>query len=143
MRVTKQTKITYDSPAHVRNMLQCTSSSKRGQNLTILEKKANVTIDLNGKTTSCDGMQPARLKRTTSHLAPHLGGVAASIGTLNRAGAYTLARACASTLHTCLSTNMLTQQAFEPFGNHDLFQTSGSTTFDPARLLKCAGPKHI
>ena len=42
--------------------------------------KTNVTIDLNGKTTSCDGMQPARLKRTTSHLVPHLGGVAASIG---------------------------------------------------------------
>ena len=61
-------------------------------------KRAHVTIDLNGKTTSCDGMQPARLKRTTSHLAPHLGGVAANIGTLNRAGAYTLARACASAL---------------------------------------------
>ena len=61
-------------------------------------KRAHVTIDLNGKTTACDGMQPARLKRTTSHLAPHLGGVAASIGTLNRAGAYTLARACASAL---------------------------------------------
>ena len=103
---------------------------------------ANVTIDLNGKTTSCDGMQPARLKRTTSHLAPHLGGVAANIGTLNRAGAYTLARACASALHTCLSTNMLTQQAFEPLVNHD-FQTSRSTVFDPARLLKRAGQPNM
>ena len=53
--------------------------------------------------TSCDGMQPARLKHTTSHLAPHLGGVAASIGTLNRVGAYTWARACASPLQTCLN----------------------------------------
>ena len=61
-------------------------------------KKANVTTDLNGKTTSCDGMQPARLKCTTSHLVPRLGGVAASIGALSRAGAYTLARACASAL---------------------------------------------
>ena len=78
-------------------MFQCTSGSTKARILPILEK-ANVTIDLNGKTTSCDGMQPARLNRTTSHLAPHLGGVAASIGTLNRAGAYTLARACASAL---------------------------------------------
>ena len=68
-----------------------------GTNLPILEQ-ANVTIDLNGKTTSFDGMQPARLKCTTSHLVPHLGGVAASIGALSRAGAYTLARACASAL---------------------------------------------
>ena len=73
------------------------------------------------KTASCDGMQPTRLDRTTSHLVPHLGGVAASIGTLNRAGAYTLARACASALQTSLSTNMLTQQAFEPLVNHGLF----------------------
>ena len=106
-------------------------------------KRANVTIDLNGKTTSCDGMQPARLKRTTSHLAPHLGGVAASIGTLNRAGAYTLARACASALQTSLSTNMLTQQAFEPLVNHDFSQTSGPTFLDPARLLKNAGSKNM
>jgi hypothetical protein len=41
-------------------------------------------------------MQPARLNRTTSHLVPHLGGVAARIGTYNHAGVYTLARACAS-----------------------------------------------
>ena len=60
--------------------------------------KAHVTIDLNGKMTSCDGMQPARLKCTTAHLVPHLAGVAASIGALRRAGAYTLARACASAL---------------------------------------------
>ena len=76
--------------------------SKRAQILPILER-AHVTIDLNGKTTSCEGMRPARLKRTTAHLAPHLGGVAASIGTLNRAGAYTLARACASALQTSLN----------------------------------------
>jgi hypothetical protein len=62
-----------------------------------------------------------------SHLAPHLGGVVASIGTLNRAGAYTLARACASALQTCLSTNTLTQQAFDPLVNHAFFETSGST----------------
>ena len=61
-------------------------------------KKANVTIDLNCKATSCDGMQPARLKRTTSHFVPHLGGVVARIGTYSRAGVYTLARACASDL---------------------------------------------
>ena len=61
-------------------------------------KPANVTIDFKGQTTSCDGMQPARMKCTTSHLVPHLGDVAASIGTLSRAGAYTLARACASAL---------------------------------------------
>ena len=61
-------------------------------------KKANVTNDLNGKTTFCDGMQPARVKRTTSHLVPHLGSVVASIGTYSRASAYTLARACASAL---------------------------------------------
>ena len=87
-------------------------------------------------------MQPARLKRTTAHLAPHLGGVAASIGTLNRAGAYTLARACASALHTCLSTNMLTQQAFEPLVPHDLFKQVVQQLFGPARLLKCAGSKY-
>ena len=57
---------------------------------------ANVTIDLNCKKTSVDGMQPTRLNCTTSHLVPHLGGVAASIGTFSRAGVYTLARACAS-----------------------------------------------
>ena len=62
------------------------------------KKEANLTIDLNGKTTSCDGMQPTRLNRTTSNLVPHLGGVAANIGTYNRAGAYTLARACAIAL---------------------------------------------
>ena len=67
-------------------------------NFTNTGKKANVTTDLNGKTTSCDGMHPAWLKRTTSHVVPHLGGVAASIGTYSRAGAYTLARACASAL---------------------------------------------
>ncbi len=67
---------------------------QRGKHVSILEK-AHVTIDLNGKTTSRDGMQPARLKRTTSHLVPHLGGVAASIGTFSRVGVYTLARACA------------------------------------------------
>ena len=61
-------------------------------------KKANVTMHLNGKTTYCDGMQPARLKRTTSHLVPHLGSVVASIGTYSRVGAYTLARACDSAL---------------------------------------------
>ena len=95
--VTKQSKITYDLPVHDRNMFQRTSGCKKASILPTLEK-ANVTIDLNGKTTSCDGMQPAQLKRTTSHLVPHLGGVAASIGTLNCAGAYTLARACASAL---------------------------------------------
>ena len=57
-------------------------------------------------------MQPARLKRTTSHLVLHLGGLAASIGTYSCAGAYTLA-------HECLSTNMLTQQAVEPLVDHD------------------------
>ena len=95
--MTQQSKITYDSPVHIRNMFQCTSGSNRAHILAIVEK-ANVTIDLNGKTTSCDGMQPARLKWTTSHLVPHLGGVAASFGALSRAGAYTLARACASAL---------------------------------------------
>ena len=65
--------------------------------LPILEK-ANVTTDLIGKTTSCDGMRPAWLKRTTSHFVPHLGGVAASIGTYSGAGAYTLARSCSSAL---------------------------------------------
>ena len=45
-----------------------------------------------------DGMQPARLKRTTSHTVPHICGVVASIGTLSRVGVYTLARACASAL---------------------------------------------
>ena len=49
-------------------------------------------------TAKSDGIQPDWLKRTTSHLVPHLGGVAASIGTFNRAGVYTLARACASAL---------------------------------------------
>ena len=76
-------------PVHMRE--------KTGTKIPILEK-ATVTIDLNGKTTSWDGMQPARLKRTTSHLFPHLGGAAASNGTCNRAGVYTLARACASDL---------------------------------------------
>ncbi len=71
---------------------------QQGTKFTNIGTRANVTIDLNGKTTSCDGMHPAWLKRTTSHLVPHLGGVAASIGTLNRVGAYTLARACASDL---------------------------------------------
>jgi len=71
---------------------------QKGTNFTNTGRMAKVTIDLNGKTTSCDGMQPAWLKRTTSHIAPHLGGVAANIGTLSRAGEYTLARACASAL---------------------------------------------
>ena len=70
---------------------------QKGTHFTNTEN-ANITIDLNDKTTSCDGMQPARLKRTTSHLVPHLGSVVASIGTYSRAGAYTLARACASAL---------------------------------------------
>ena len=78
-------------PVHIRE--------QTGTTFTNIGKKANVTIDLNGKTTSCDGMQPARLKLTTSHLVvPHLGSVVASIGTYSRAGAYTLARACASAL---------------------------------------------
>ena len=81
-----------------------TDQGAKGHKFDQYWKKATFTIDLNDKTTSCDGMQPARLNRTTSHLAPHLGGVAASIGTLNRAGAYTLARACASALQTCLPT---------------------------------------
>ena len=97
VQVTKQSKITYDSPVHARNMLQCTSGSKR-VHFTNTGKKANVTSDLNGKTTSGDGMQPPPLKRTTSHFVPHLGGVGASIGTYSRAGAYTLACACASAL---------------------------------------------
>ena len=67
------------------------------QILPILEK-ANVTMDPNSKTTYCDGTQPARLKCTTSHRVPQLGGVAASIGALSHVGAYTLARACASAL---------------------------------------------
>ena len=96
------------------------TKEQKGANFTNTGKRANVPIDLNGKTTSCDGMQPARLKRSTPHLAPHLGGVAASIVRLNRAGAYTLARACASALLTCLSTNMLAQQAFEPLVKHDV-----------------------
>ena len=95
--MTKQSKITCDSPMHVRNMFQCTSGSKRAQILPILEK-ANVTSDLNGKTTYCNGVHPAWLKRTTSHFVPHLDGVAASIGTYSRVGAYTLARACARAL---------------------------------------------
>ena len=57
------------------------SREQQYTNLPIPEK-ANVTIDLNGKTKSCDGMQPARLNRTTSHLAPNLGGVAASMAHL-------------------------------------------------------------
>ena len=92
---------------------------QKGADLTSTGKRANVTMDLNGKTTSCDGMQPARLNRTTSHLAPNLGGVAAYMGSLNRAGAYTLARACASALQTCLSTYMLAQQACEPLVDND------------------------
>jgi len=95
--VTKQSKIIYDLPVHDRNMFQCTPGSNKAHVLPILDK-ANVTIDLYGKTTSCDGMQPARLKCTTAHLVPHLGGVVASIGALSRASAYTLACACASAL---------------------------------------------
>ena len=45
-----------------------------------------------------NGMQPAWLNRTTSHLVPHLGGVAASVGAFNRADVYTLGHACASAL---------------------------------------------
>ena len=74
------------------------SRKQKGTNFTSNGKTAHVTIDLNGKTTSCDGMQPPRLKRTSSHPFPHLGSVVASIGTYSRAGAYTLARACASAL---------------------------------------------
>ena len=59
----------------------------------------------------------------------HIGHVAASVGTFNRAGVYTLACACASALQLrrnkcvctiCLSTNMLTQQAFAPLIDHDI-----------------------
>jgi hypothetical protein len=120
-----------------------TAQGAKGQTFYQYWNKAHVTIHLNGKTTSCDGMQPTRLKRTTSHLAPHLGGVAANIGTLNRAGAYTLARACASALQTCLSTNMLTQQAFEPLVNHDFFQTSGSTMLWPGTLVEVCRVKIV
>ena len=35
-------------------------------------------------------------KRTTSDMVPHLGGVAASIGTFSGAGVYALVHACAS-----------------------------------------------
>ena len=67
-------------------MLACTTDQgAKGHKFCQYWKKANVTIDLNSKTTSCDGMQPARLKRTTFHLVPHLVGVAASIGTFSRA----------------------------------------------------------
>jgi hypothetical protein len=86
-------------------------------------------------------MQPARLNRTTSHLAPHLGGVAASIGTLNRAGAYKLARACSSALQTCLSTNMLTQQAFEPLVNHDFCSNKWFNMFWPGTLVEACRVK--
>ena len=55
-------------------------------------------VFLSGCARDPDGVQPARLKRTTAHLVPHLGGVAASIGTFSRAGVYTLARARASAL---------------------------------------------
>ena len=80
-------------------MHACTTvQGAKGHKLYQYWEKANVTIDLNGKTTSCDGMQPARLKRTTSHPVPHLGSVVASLGTYSRAGAYTLAHACANAL---------------------------------------------
>ncbi len=85
--------------------LQCTSGpwysahqGAQGHTFYQYRKKAHVTIDLYGKTTSCDGMEPARLKCTIAHIVPHLGGVAASIGALSRASAYTLACACASAL---------------------------------------------
>ena len=74
------------------------SMEQEGTQFTNIGNKSNVTIDLNGKTTSCDGLQPARLKRPSSHLVPHLGSVVASIGAYSRASAYTLARACASAL---------------------------------------------
>ena len=77
-------------PVHIRE--------QQGTNYTNIGKKANVIIDLNGKTTFCGGMQPVGLKCTTSHLVPHLGAVAASSGTLSRVGATTLACACASAL---------------------------------------------
>ena len=77
-------------PVHIRD--------QTGKMFTTIGKKQNLTIELNGKTTSCDGMQPAGLKCMTVHLVPHLGGVAASNGTYGCAGAYTLARACASAL---------------------------------------------
>ena len=79
------------------------------RNFTNTGRKANVTTDLHGKTTSCDGMQPTRLNRTTSYLVPHLAGVAANIGTLKRAGAYTLARACASALQLWRKQNKVSQ----------------------------------
>jgi len=71
------------------------SREQTGTHFTNTEKKAHVTIDLNGKN---DIMQPTRLKRTTSHLVPHLGGLVASIGTYSCAGAFTLAHACASAM---------------------------------------------
>ena len=74
------------------------SKDQMGTHITNTGKTTHAAIDLNGKTTSCDGMQPTRLKRTTAHLGPHPGGLAAIIGTYNCAGAYTLAHACASAL---------------------------------------------
>ena len=57
--------------------------------------KANVTIDLNGKNVI---LLWHAASWAEVYDFPHLGGVAASIGALNRAGSYTLARACASAL---------------------------------------------
>jgi len=94
--VAKHSKITYDSLAHVRNMLQCTSGINRAQFLPILEK-SHVTIDLNGKrhpVMACSQLGRIVQLPTLSHL----GGVAANIGTYSGAGAYTLARACANAL---------------------------------------------
>ena len=98
-------------------------------------------------------MQPARarLEHTTSHIVPHLGGVAASIGTFSCADVYTLARACASALvlwrkngvnHLYLNQYVDPASLWTIRGTRCLTQLVQSF-FDPARLLKPAGSKNI
>ena len=97
-------------------------------------------------------MQPARLKRTTSHLVPHLSGVVARIDTFSCVDVYTLARACASALELWRKTwgePLVSQpvcrpnKPLKPFVEQDFLTQLVHTFFDPACLLKRAGSKNI
>ena len=115
------------------------SMEQKDTQFTNTGNKANVTM------TSCDGMQPTRLNRTTSHLVPTLVALLPALAhttVLVRTHWHVRVPVLCNCGTKCLSTNMLTQQAFEPLIDHD-FEKQVVQNFDLARLLKRAGSNKI
>ena len=73
-------------------------------------------------------MQPARLKRTTSHLVPHLGGVGASIGTFSRASVYTYWHVGVPVLWNCGATYVFEPLVSQPVRWPNKIVNRSSTT---------------